>query len=356
MNTRIKKLLNKLNQSNIDAIIIYDRNNIRYLSGFSGSSAYLYISNNKSIMLTDFRYIEQASKQCPDFEIIDHGELGVLKTIKKFAIDDNVSKIGFESEIITFNQYKEIKEIFQKFQLIETKSLVEEIRMIKDDEELSYIKKAAEIADNAFTHILSFIKVGITEIDIALELEYFMKRNGASSLAFSTIVASGKNSSLCHAEPSLKKIEQGDFLTMDFGCMFNGYCSDMTRTIVIGKADNKQKEIYNTVLKAQLEALSIVKEGLTGKEVDKIARDIIHEAGFKGYFGHGLGHSVGLFIHEDPRLSPKGFTILKENMVVTIEPGIYVPDFGGVRIEDLICVKENGYVNFTHSNKGLIEI
>lgn len=356
MNTRIKKLLNKLNQSNIDAIIIYDRNNIRYLSGFSGSSAYLYISNNKSIMLTDFRYIEQASKQCPDFEIIDHGELGVLKTIKKFAIDDNVSKIGFESEIITFNQYKEIKEIFQKFQLIETKSLVEEIRMIKDDEELSYIKKAAEIADNAFTHILSFIKVGITEIDIALELEYFMKRNGASSLAFSTIVASGKNSSLCHAEPSLKKIEQGDFLTMDFGCMFNGYCSDMTRTIVIGKADNKQKEIYNTVLKAQLEALSIVKEGLTGKEVDKIARDIIHEAGFKGYFGHGLGHSVGLFIHEDPRLSPKGFTILKENMVVTIEPGIYVPDFGGVRIEDLICVKENGYVNFTHSNKELIEI
>lgn len=356
MNSRVNKLIEKLNQNNIEAIIIYNNMNMRYLSGFTGSSGYLYISNNKNIMLTDFRYIEQATKQCPGFEIIDHGVLGVLKTLEKIISEDKTKRIGFESERVTYNQYKELKETLSNVELIETLDIVEEIRMVKDKDELSFIKKAASIADNAFNHILSFINVGISEIDIALELEYFMKKNGASNLSFSTIVASGKNSSLCHAEPSLKKIEPGDFVTMDFGCLYEGYCSDMTRTVVMGHANNKQKEIYNTVLKAQLEALAILKEGLTGQEVDKVARDIIYEAGYKGYFGHGLGHSVGLYIHENPRLSPKGLTKLKKNMVVTVEPGIYIPDFGGVRIEDLVCINENGYENFTHSKKELIEL
>jgi Xaa-Pro aminopeptidase len=183
-----------------------------------------------------------------------------------------------------------------------------------------------------------------------------MRKNGASSLSFDTIIASGAHSSLCHAKPTSKKIEMGDFITMDFGCVYEGYCSDMTRTVVMGKANDKQKKIYQTVLKAQQEALAVIRAGLTGKEVDEVARNIIKAEGFGDYFGHGLGHSLGLEVHEEPRLSPKGLRILEKDMMMTVEPGIYIPDFGGVRIEDLVCIKFDGYENFTNSEKALLEL
>lgn len=356
MSNRIENLLIKLDEKNMDAIIVYGEMNRRYLSGFTGSSGYLYVSKNRRAMLTDFRYMEQSREQCVGYEIIDHGDLGVIETLNQLIKEDGTKRIGFEPNGVTYSQYMELKKALNEIELVEATELVEEIRMIKDDQELAVIKHAAAIADKAFEHILPFLKVGISERDIALEMEYFMKKNGADKLSFDTIVASGKHSSLPHAHPTGKKLEVGDFLTMDFGCIYEGYCSDMTRTVVIGKANEKQKEIYNTVLRAQEAALAFLKAGLLGRDVDQVARAIIDGAGYKEYFGHGLGHSLGLEVHENPRLSPKGFTKLRANMMVTVEPGIYIPNFGGVRIEDLVCVTEGGYDNYTHSNKSLLEL
>ncbi|PKM96163.1 MAG: hypothetical protein CVU84_00140 [Firmicutes bacterium HGW-Firmicutes-1] len=356
MDTRIKSLQTKIKQLNIDAMIIHDDTNRRYLSGFTGSSGYLYISSTKKILLTDFRYMEQAANQCHGFNVLDHSALGILKNFENIILEEGSKNIGFEAGVVSYSQYKALKDALPNMELIETIDIVEEIRMIKDEGELACIKEAAFIADGAFEHILPLMKVGVSEIEIALELEYFMKKNGGRKLSFDTIVASGKNSSLCHAQPTSKKIEKGDFITMDFGCIYDGYCSDMTRTVVMGLASDKQKKIYNTVLKAQKMALEILRAGLTGQEVDSVARTIIYEAGYTENFGHGLGHSLGLNVHENPRLAPKGFTKLQQNMMVTVEPGIYIPDFGGVRIEDLVCVKENGYESFTHSEKTLIEL
>lgn len=353
---RIQALLEKLNQQNIDGIIVHDAMNRRYLSGFTGSSGYLYISKNKNVIVTDFRYIEQASKQCRDFEVIDQGPLGVFSTLLKVISEEGSHQIGFEANNVSYADYLDLKLALTNVSLIDTRDFVETIRMIKDENELSNIKEAANIADLAFEHILSLLTIGITETDIALEIEYYMKKHGAQGLSFDTIVASGANSSLCHATPTHKKVQVGDFITMDFGCIYEGYCSDMTRTVVMGKASEAQKKVYNTVLRAQEEALAIIKAGLSGKEVDAVARDIISAEGYGDYFGHGLGHSLGLEVHESPRLSPKGLQLLENNMMVTVEPGIYIPDFGGVRIEDLICVKLDGYENFTKSEKALLEL
>ncbi|MBC7959895.1 MAG: aminopeptidase P family protein [Vallitaleaceae bacterium] len=356
MSSRIEKLLEVMGKRGLDAIIVYGEMNRRYLSGFTGSSGYLYISRNKRVFLTDFRYMEQGGKQCVGYEVIDHSALGVIKALHSFAASEGAKRIGFEANIITFDQYKELSDEFSGIELVPATDMIEEIRMIKDESELALIRQAAKIADSAFTHILPYLKVGVSEIDIALELEFFMKKQGADKLSFDTIIASGNNSSLPHAHPTNKKIESGDFVTMDFGCLYEGYCSDMTRTVVVGKASEKQKLIYNTVLQAHEAALAILKAGLEGNVVDRVARDIIDAAGYKENFGHGLGHSLGLEVHENPRLSPKGFTMLQPNMMVTVEPGIYIPNFGGVRIEDLVCVTASGYDNFTHSDKSLLEI
>lgn len=230
------------------------------------------------------------------------------------------------------------------------------LRIVKTEKELASLARAEAIGDQAFTRILSDIRPGVTELEIAAKLDYYMKEAGAVGNSFDTIVASGLHSAMPHAIPSEKKIEAGDFVTMDFGCVYEGYCSDMTRTIVVGKADGKQKEIYRIVLEAQLAALQVIKAGMTGSEVDAVARRVIAEAGYGEYFGHGLGHSVGLFIHEEPRLSPKCHEVLRENVIQTVEPGIYLPGFGGVRIEDLVCVTADGCRNFTHSPKELIEL
>ncbi|MCT4598097.1 MAG: aminopeptidase P family protein [Vallitalea sp.] len=354
--TRLNKLVDKLIDLELDAVIIRGEINRRYLSGFTGSNAYLYISKNTQKLLTDFRYIEQATKQCPEFIIIDYIEKGLENTLNNIIKEDGANKVGFEDTILTYKDYMDLEEGLKNIQVEPIGDIVEQIRMVKDQEELKLIKKAASIGDMAFKHIIEYVKVGMTEKEIALELETYMKKNGADKLSFDTIVASGVNSSLPHAEPTDKEIEEGDFVTLDFGCVYKGYCSDMTRTFVIGKASEKQKEIYQTVLEAQEKALSSIKAGCIGKEIDKIARDIISEKGYGDNFGHGLGHSVGLYIHEEPRFSPRDENTFTKNMVVTVEPGIYVPEFGGVRIEDLVCVTDEGIINFTSSPKQLIEL
>ncbi len=360
MNKRTEKLLARLIGKDLDAIIITDPSNRRYLSYFTGSAGVLYISPTRQVLLTDFRYIEQANKQCPDYEILNHQGKGLLVLLKELMDKDQVKAVGIESNILTFAQHEEYKKALGDIAIKGTIDMVEDLRQIKDKEEIESLKRAETIGDIAFTNIIKFIrehyKNGVSENDIALELEVNMRKNGAVGTSFSSIVAAGAKSSLPHAVPEDVILKEGDFVVMDFGCVYNGYCSDMTRTILVGEPTPQHLEIYNTVLLANKEALEAIRPGKTGKEIDAIARNIIAEAGYGDYFGHGLGHSVGLDIHENPRLSMADETKLEAGMVVTVEPGIYIPNFGGVRIEDLVVVTEDGIENLTYSPKELIII
>jgi Xaa-Pro aminopeptidase len=329
---------------------------MRYVSGYAGETGYLYISEKRHAVITDFRYTIQAEMEAEGYEIITIGNGGYEEVINDLLRTEGINRLGFEAEDMLFASYNRLKEKLIVEELVPLGHEITNLRRIKTAKELEFIKKAEAIGDQVFTEILTYIKPGMTELEVAARIEYLLKLNGAQALSFPAIVASGINSSMPHAVPSHKKIETGDFLTMDFGCVYEGYCSDMTRTIVIGKATDKQKEVYYTVLKAQLAALEYLKAGCQGKEVDKIARDIIYGAGYEGCFGHGLGHSVGLNIHENPRLSMLEEDIILAGMTETVEPGIYIKGFGGVRIEDLVVVTENGYENFTFSDKELIEL
>jgi len=357
MTDRIERLMKCMEEQKLDAILVADGCNMRYLSGFSGETGYLYVSRDHKVILTDSRYTTQAKEESSGFDVqeISNSE-GYAPLIAGLMYDDRPVSLGFEDQVMI---YSDVVKLQEKLPETEWKGLgdaLNDLRMIKTEEELSYISKAQQIGDEAFSHVLTILRPGITELEVAAELESYMKRHGASGLAFDTIAASGYHSAMPHATPSEKVLEYGDFLTMDYGCKYKGYCADMTRTVVIGKASEQQKEIYQVVLEAQMAALDTIHAGLTGAQVDKAARDIIKAAGYGQYFGHGLGHSVGLFIHEYPRISPMGQTILLPGMTATIEPGIYVPGVGGVRIEDLVVVTENGHRNLTSSPKKLLEI
>ncbi|HHX12832.1 MAG TPA: aminopeptidase P family protein [Clostridiales bacterium] len=351
-----KKVKEILQKNDLDAVLISNGKNMYYVSGFAGETGYVYISSKRHAVITDFRYTIQAEIEAQGYEIITIGNGGYEEAINDILKEDGINRLGFESEDMLFATYNKLKDKLDVAEFLPLADDITKLRRIKTPKELEYIKKAEAIGDTVFTEILNFIKPGMTELEIAARIEYLLKVNGGTTTSFPAIVASGVNSSMPHAVPSHKKVEMGDFLTMDFGCVYNGYCSDMTRTIVIGKASDKQKEVYNTVLKAQMAVLDVIKAGFKGKELDKIARDIIYGAGYEGCFGHGLGHSVGLAIHEGPRLSLSEEDVILAGMTETIEPGIYIKDFGGVRIEDLVVVTETGCENFTHSDKHLIEL
>lgn len=350
---RIDKLRLELKNRRTDAALITKPENIFYLSGFTGTAGTILVTKEKQYFFTDFRYVQQAEKQCLGYEIIIYNDDRKLNHILN---EFEISTLGIEDEYMNVNEFNSARQALKNTELHPLGTTLGKIREIKSNEEIEKIRVAARIGDLAFEHIIKFIKVGKTEREVALELEFFMKRKGATALSFDSIVASGVRSSLPHGVASDKVIEEGDFVTMDYGCIVDGYCSDMTRTVVMGKASEKQLEIYNTVLKAQEAALKVIKPGITGKEVDKVARDIITEAGFGEYFGHGLGHGLGLEVHENPRISPKGESVLQVNHVITDEPGIYIPDFGGVRIEDLLYITDCGYERLCTSTKELIEI
>ncbi|MHB8064351.1 MAG: M24 family metallopeptidase [Ruminiclostridium sp.] len=350
---RLNKFRSKMKDLKIAGAIITKRENYMYLSGFSGTSANLLITEKKAYLLTDFRYTEQATKEASLFEIILH-KPNINDTLYEIINSESLKKLGFEDQSTSYASYKTFADKFTATELIGIGYIVDELRSIKDAQEIETINKAVQIADDAFTHVLSIIKPGITELDVAVELEYKMKKLGASGASFETIVASGLRSSMPHGIASEKKLELGDAITMDFGAMYKHYCSDITRTVFLGQPDKKMIEIYNIVLNAQLTSEKGAKRGRTGKEVDKIARDIIYQNGYEGKFGHGLGHGVGLEIHESPRLSMGGDKILENNMAVTIEPGIYVEGLGGVRIEDTIIIKDDNPIVLTKSKKDLI--
>ena len=361
----LKKLDDILAKLCLDALIITDGYNMHYLSGYKGHTGCMLVFKDKQYILTDSRYTEQVEIEAPEYTCVDVNLDGYSKTLSKLIMTyfDNSKEninIGFENEHISYRQYNAFYDEFTdkfgaKFNLIELKEEISNLRMIKTEEEIANIARAQAIGDEAFRYILTYIKPGMTEQDVALELEYTMRKLGATGLSFDTIAASGPNSSLPHAVPTDRVLRNGDFLTMDFGCVYKGYCSDMTRTVFIGNEPNdKQREIYNIVLKAQTEAMKLIKPGVKCSDVDVCARKIIADAGYGDYFGHGLGHSVGLYIHEEPRCSRKCDTILEEGMTMTVEPGIYLPGEFGVRIEDLVVVTKDGYKNLTSSDKSLI--
>ena len=328
---KYEQITSILDKMGLDAIIVSNRYNMRYVSGYKGDTGMLVLLKDKRYVLTDFRYIFMAMSDTKDrdYEVIDIAQAkGYTLAINKILEDNGCKKVGFENTDVSYMQYVKFKSDLKDVELIEINNEVTNLRIIKDADELECLKKAESIGDKAFSEILNFIKPGVTEMQVAAHLEYTMKMNGAEGFSFDPIVASGINSSMPHAMVSDKKLEVGDFVTMDFGCVYKGYCSDMTRTIVIGKASDKQKHVYNTVLQAQLAALEFIKAGIKGKDVDNVARTIINEAGYKGCFGHGLGHSVGLEIHESPNFNPSEESIILANTIETVEPGIYIKDFG----------------------------
>lgn len=357
MQIRYEKLAKLLDAKQLDAVLVSDGYNMRYLSGFTGATGYLLITKNSKTLFTDSRYTIAATMQAPDYTVVEvDAARDYCKVINQVLSAEEIVTLGFEANQVRYSTYQNLKERLVAKELVPLGGELADLRRIKTAEEISLHRQAEHIGDIAFEEILKELKPGVTELEVAAKLEYIMKMNGADKLSFESIVASGVNSSKPHAEPGHKKIESGDFVTMDFGCVYNGYCSDMTRTVVVGKASEKQKEIYNTVLAAQLAVLDMLKPGLKGKEYDKVARDVIYGAGYEGYFGHGLGHSVGLEIHENPRFSMMEEDIVEAGMIMTVEPGIYIPDFGGVRIEDMVVLTEAGYENLTKSRKELIEL
>lgn len=353
----IEKVKKILEDKGLDAVLVSDGFNMRYISGFTGATGFLLITKASCTLFTDSRYTVAAKAQAPDFNVVEiSASKGYTACINEVIKSEDIKKLGFESKQFIYADYLNFSKKLEVPEFIPITDELTRLRRIKTDEEIACLRQAEHIGDIAFNEILGHLKPGKTELEIAAKLEYIMKCNGAEKLSFDTIVASGLNTAKPHAEPGDKKIEAGDFVTMDFGCVYHGYCSDMTRTVVVGKASKKQREIYDIVLKAQTTVIEGLKPGKPGKEYDKIARDIITEAGYGEYFGHGLGHSVGLEIHEDPRFSVKEEDIIEPGTIITVEPGIYIPDFGGVRIEDMLVVTADGYEDFAHSRKELIEL
>lgn len=354
---RLQKLRECLAKKNIDIALVSKKANYTYLSGFTGTEASLLITMDHAFILTDSRYIEQASFQAPEFEVVKcTGEQMTARLnglLSKGLFGD---ALGFEETYITYQKYSEYKNSLEKVKLVPLKGVIEDLRTKKDNNEINSIKMAVKIADDAFPHILQFIKPGVREIEIASEIEYFMKKSGASGASFETIVASGKRSSMPHGVATEKKLEQGDAIILDYGAVYKGYCSDITRTVFLGKPDEELFKIYNIVLKAQMEAARGAFNGLKAKEIDGIAREIIIKEGYGDNFGHGLGHGVGLEIHEQPSLSPFNENNIKNGMVVTVEPGIYLSGLGGVRIEDVVVINDQRPIVLTKSTKDMFII
>jgi Xaa-Pro aminopeptidase len=349
---KLAKLRTNFASTGIDGLLITSPYNRRYMANFTGTSGVVLISAGRAQFITDFRYVEQAAKQCVGFEVVQHTG-SIPDEVAKQAKSLGIQRLGFEADDLTYSSFKAYEKAI-KVELVPVSGLVEKLRLIKTDAEIKILKEAADIADAAFKHILDFIRPGKTELEVANELEFFMRKAGATSSSFDTIVASGLRSALPHGVASEKVIEKGDFVTLDYGAYYKGYVSDITRTIAVGEPDAKLKEIYEIVLEAQARGMAGIKPGMTGKEADALTRDYIAEKGYGEYFGHSTGHGIGLEVHEGPALSIRSDIVLEPGMVVTCEPGIYIPGLGGVRIEDDTRITLDHNEALTHSAKELI--
>ncbi len=352
---RINKVMQKLIESNLSSFYITNIINVRYLSGFTGSAGSMLITKEKAYFFTDGRYTEQVKSQVKNCKIYIAGSSHLQEIYKQKLIESN-SSVGFESRHVTYFLHKCLREQFPRVNWVGTENIVELIAAVKDDDEISFLKTAVEITDKVFDEILPLLVPGVTENKIAATMSYKFKEYGADGDSYDPIVASGWRSALPHATPTNKKLEKGDFVVMDFGALYNGYHADMTRTVVIGKATNRQKDIYNIVSESQLAGIKKAKAGITGAEVDWACRSIIEKAGYGQYFTHSTGHGLGLEVHTIPRLSSANKDKLIENYVVTIEPGIYIPKLGGVRIEDDCLLTKEACIPLNNSTKNLLEL
>ena len=354
---KLKQLRRLMAENGLDGLLFSSPVNQSYISGADFHDGYLAVTSEKCCACVDFRYIEAVKGAVSEGVEACLAEGSTLDLALDILISSGAKKIAFEGGDISYSLYKKIADkIPEEIELLTSAGkLISSMRAIKSAEEIQGIANAQKITDAAFEHILKVMTPSMTERDVALELEFFMRRMGAEAMAFDVIAVSGSASSLPHGVPRDVKLERG-FLTMDFGAMLKGYCSDMTRTVVIGKADSEMKRLYNTVLTAQTSALDALCEGLPCSDADRIARDIINSAGYEGCFGHSLGHGVGRYIHEEPRLSSRSEDILTAGNVVTVEPGIYIEGRYGCRIEDLVAITEDRIHNFTQSKKELIEL
>src|SRR4030095_2402621 len=352
--SRIEKIKAILDELNLDAFYITHIPNIRYITGFSGSSAFVIITKNKDYFLTDFRYKEQSAKQVKGFEIVVN--YLASEEMTKIFESEGIKTAGFESTHLTVQQLENLKKPLPAVKFIPVAERIEQLTMVKTPEEIEKLKKAAEITDKTFTKLLELIKPGMKERDVSAEISYWHKKFGADNNSFEPIVASGKRGCLPHGIASDKVIESGEMVTLDFGCIYDGFCSDLTRTISVGEPSEEMKKIYGIVLESQLKAISAAKTGITTKELDSTARDFINEKGYGDKFGHGLGHGLGIEVHEMPSVSQRMDMKIPEGCVVTIEPGIYIENLGGVRIEDDVLIKNGGVVILNKSPKELIII
>ncbi len=348
--SRISYLRDQISKTDIDTLFISNKDNIRYYSGFTGTFAFLLISESKAIIITDSRYTLRAEEESPDYEIYK------LKSGDNWIENStNLAKtkiIGYEGDYVSVNLLNQLQKKAEKIN--KWKDFSEKItlgRIIKSDEETEILQKTINISDSAFNNVSKKIVTGMTEKDVGWEMEKEMRELGAESPSFDTIVASGINGSKPHHSPTDKLISDNEAITIDMGAKYKGYCSDLTRTIFIGDPDEKFKKIYTTVLKAQLISMETAKPDMTGEEIDKIARDIITSEGYGEYFGHSLGHGVGIEIHENPGVGPNSKNNIKPGMVYTIEPGIYIENWGGIRIEDMVIMTENGNNLLSHALK-----
>lgn len=344
---RLQKARPRLQELGLDALLISSPENRRYLSGFTGSAGYLLVTEKEAVLATDFRYVEQGGRQAPNFRV--HRIGSGAQWFPHLLAELGTKRIGFEGEYLTVGTFNTFKDALREaslngaIELVPTSNLVDVLRAGKDQEELALITRAVELGDAAFDEVVDTIKVGDTEREIAWRLERVMREAGAESVSFDIIVASGPNAALPHHRPSDRRIQAGEPLVIDMGARYQGYCSDMTRTLCLGPADETFRRVYDTVLGAQLTAMNTIQAGMRCGEADALARDIIEKAGHGEHFGHSLGHGIGLAVHEYPRVGPRVEVVLEDGMVFTVEPGIYVTGWGGVRIEDTV-VLENGRV------------
>jgi Xaa-Pro aminopeptidase len=347
---RMTKLRRLMGERGLDAVWLSSPANIRYFSGFTGGSSYLLLLPESAYLITDSRYDEQAAAEAPDWTV----EKSQDKEADLHRLGAGAVTWGVEEESLTWGVFRQWQSALPGARAVELSQELSRLRQRKDHEELALMRRALAMTDEAFSYILTVIKPGLRERDIDRELSFFLREKGASGGSFDFIVASGVRSSMPHGTATDKVLETGDFVTMDFGCIYEGYCSDFTRTVCLGEPSAKQREIYDIVLQAQLAGLGALGPGVACREADRVARDLITEAGYGEHFGHGLGHAVGLEIHESPRLSSKSEAVLEPGMVLTVEPGIYLPGWGGVRIEDMALITKNGAEVLTQSSKEFI--
>jgi Xaa-Pro aminopeptidase len=353
---RLEQLRELLEVHQLEAMIVTQAENRRYLSGFTGTDGTLFVCPDEAVLLTDFRFTEQASREAPLFGIVEAIPDMLGSELSRLAGETGARRVGFESNHVSYAIHQKWLEEAKEHELVPAQGLVEGLRAIKDEQELALIGRAAAIGDGALAHVRQSIRPGMTEREVAWEIEVYMRTHGAEAVGFDIIVASGPNGAMAHATVTDRVIVEGEPIVLDLGARVEGYRSDLTRTLILGKPDERFEEIYYLVHDAQLMALAGIKPGMTGREADALAREVIAARGYGKRFGHGLGHSVGLAVHEDPRMGTQSTAVLRPGNTLTVEPGIYITGWGGVRIEDLVVVTASGVDVLSKAGKGPVVV